>query len=214
MSKLRFIKGMIKNVFNPKVSLLSFVSADNRIDPTACIYRFVKIKGAEVGAYSYIANNTDIEDAIIGKFCSIADNCRIGMGGHALTNISTSPIFVEKINGCKESWSEVDVNPTKERKVIIGNDVWIGSHVLINGGVTIGDGAVIGAGAVVVKDVPPYAIVGGVPAKIIRYRFAPEIIEKLQQSAWWDMTPVELKEKIKLFQLENVDIALCDELVE
>ena len=89
---------------------------------------------------------------------------------------------------------------------MVGNDVWVGSHVLINGGVTVGHGAVIGAGAVVVKDVPPYAIVGGVPAKVIRYRFSPDIIEKLLELEWWNLDDNTLKENIKFFQREDISV--------
>ena len=212
MSKFHFIRGMIGNLFNPKISLFSFVSSNNDIDKTVCIYRGVKVKSSKIGAYSYIGNSTDISNAEIGKFCSIADHCRIGMGGHSLNHISTSPIFLEKTNGCKESWTDKDLNPVKSKRVVIGNDVWIGSHVLINGGVTIGDGAVIGAGAVVVKDVPPYAIVGGVPAKIIRFRFDPEIVKMLEDISWWTYTPSELKSLIHVFQKDMVDLTLCGQL--
>lgn len=212
MSKLHFLKGMIKNAFNPRISLISLVSSDSNLDPTVCIYRRVKIKGSQLGAYTYVGNNTDIDNAIIGKFCSIADHCRVGLGGHLLSNISTSPIFTEKVNGCRDIWTDKEINPIKSRTVYIGNDVWIGSHVLINGGVTIGNGAVIGAGAVVVKDVPAYAIVGGVPAKVIRYRFTDDIIAILEESKWWDLPVDVLKANIHLFQDSNVDITLCKSL--
>ena len=205
-SKFHFIKGFVKNLFNPRISILSFVSADNDIHPTVAIYRKAKVKLSTIGAYSYVGNDTDVECADIGKFCSIADHCRIGMGGHKLVMLSTSPIFTEAVNGTKTQWVDKDVHAVEDKRAILGNDVWVGSHVLINGGVTVGNGAVIGAGAVVVKDIPPYAVVGGVPARVIRYRFSEDVIAKLEELQWWDMSEDKLKEHIALFQKENVTV--------
>lgn len=120
--------------------------------------------------------------------------------------LSTSLIFTSKNNGTGTSWT--DKQPTDEfREINIGNDVWIGSRALIMGGVTIGNGAVVGAGAVVTKDVPPYAIVGGVPTKIIRYRFSPDVIERLLDLNWWNMSDDLLKEHIMLFPKEDISIS-------
>lgn len=205
-----YIKGFLKNILNPRISIFSFVSANNVIHPKATIYRMCKVKHAEIGAYSYCGNDTDVECAKIGKFTSISDHCRIGMGKHTLTCPSTSPIFTQVINGTQTSWVEKDCHAAPNEPAIVGNDVWIGSHVLISGGVTVGTGAVVAAGAVVVKEVPPYAIVGGVPAKLIRYRFSKEIIEKLLESKWWELPDEVLKENISFFQkseftMEDID---------
>ena len=98
--------------------------------------------------------------------------------------------------------------------MIIGNDVWIGSHVLIKGGVHIGNGACVAAGAVVVKDVPPYAIVGGVPAKVIRYRFSPEVIGKLLELEWWNFDESKLKNSIAIFQKDNLCVDDLEKFIE
>lgn len=203
-----YIKGIIKNLFNHRISLFAILSANAKIDKSAYIYRGVKAKMCSIGAHTYIASNTEIENAEIGKYCSVADHCRIGMSGHSLQYLSTSPIFTQIENGLQERWIKNEIFPNKdsEERVYIGNDVWIGSHALINGGVRIGDGACVAAGAVVVKDVPPYAIVGGVPAKIIRYRFSKDIITKLEEVRWWDVPESILKEKIHLFQKDGINI--------
>lgn len=112
-------------------------------------------------------------------------------------------------------WTETNVNdkPLEENTVQIGNDVWVGSHVLINGGIKVGNGAVIGAGAVVVKDVPAYAVVGGVPARVIRYRFPEEFISKLEELQWWNMPEDLLKANISVFQEENLNLDSINRLV-
>lgn len=148
-----------------------------------------------IGAFSYV-QSTLPTDTTIGRYCSIAGNVTTMGEGHPVENFSTSPVFykpqlhpfaasadeLDSSEFIREEWHFADVR----RPIVIGNDVWIGKDVVLRDGVTIGDGAVIAQGALVTKDVPPYAVVGGVPARVLKYRFAPETIERLVSSRWWD----------------------------
>lgn len=142
--------------------------------------------------YSYIARNSNATNVQIGKFCSIGPNFCCGLGLHPTNGISTAPMFYSK---AKQNGLTLvnDVVYEEQKQTTIGNDVFIGANVTIIDGVTIGDGAVIGAGAVVVKDIPPYAVAGGVPAKVIKYRFDQVIINKLLKLKWWDWSDEDLQ---------------------
>ncbi len=138
-----------------------------------------------IGRMSYLSLGTMVSLTSIGRFCSIGAQLLCGSGHHPLTFVSTSPVFYSAYRQCGMSYAAESL-VTERQPITIGHDVWIGARVFIRDGVTVGNGAVIGAGAVVVKDVPSYAVVAGVPAHVLRYRFDEETIAMLQQSAWWE----------------------------
>ena len=208
---IKYILGFLKNLFNPAVSFLVKIDNKSSISRNAKVYGGVQVSNSTMGDYSYVGRGTRVIHADIGKFCSIAGDVRIGMGTHTIDKISSSPIFTEAHNSTKHQWTESSF-AVPYKRVTIGNDVWIGTEAMIMGGVAIGDGAVVGAGAVVTKDVPPYAIVGGVPAKIIRYRFSEDVIKKLERLQWWTLDEKILKNNILLFQ-EPVDDRIIDKFI-
>ncbi|WP_431212357.1 CatB-related O-acetyltransferase [Puia sp. P3] len=136
----------------------------------------------QFGINTYISYNAIVEFCDIGNYCSVGPNTVIGFGEHPLNQLSTSPYIYRHKDGIENTSSG---DPLYAR-VRIMNDVWIGANVFIRNGVTIGNGAVVAAGAVVLHDVPDYAIVGGVPAKVIRYRFNEATIAFLLRSKWWE----------------------------
>lgn len=135
-------------------------------------------KHITVGAYTYIRSGSELNgDCTLGRFCSIGQNVIIGLKKNKHpTDWLTTSLFSSKVANAYQDTNE----PT-----IIGNDCWIGRGAIIMSGVTIGNGAVIGAQALVTKDVPPYAVVVGVPAKIIKHRFSSDLIDRLNSSQWW-----------------------------
>ena len=166
---------------------------DSKIDETAAIRNKVRMYHSSLGRYSYVVRDTLIQHTSIGSFCSISEGCTIGLPGHPTNFVSTSPVFLAGGNYLKTNLASIPYEDCA--RTVIGNDVWIGAHAQIKSGITIGDGAIVGAGAVVTKDVPSYAIVGGVPARLIKYRFPEDICKQLSDSRWWEMTVDELKEK-------------------
>ena len=139
----------------------------------------------------------------IGSFCSIADNVQLFLGGNHRTDWVTTYPFGH-INKDVFGWHG-DGHPATKGDIVIGNDVWLGSGCTIMSGVTIGDGAVVAANAKVVKDVPPYAIVGGNPAKVIKRRFTEEQISALLLNPWWKKSDQEIQELIPLLCSDNIN---------
>lgn len=209
---LKYLIGLIKNLFNPAVSCLAQIDNCSVVDKRAKVNCSAKIFHSSMGRYSYIGKRSSLVYAEVGSFCSIAADVCVGMGTHDLNKLSTSPLFTEKHNGTGSSW--VNQEPTPYKQVIVGNDVWIGERAMVMGGLHIGDGAVIAAGAVVTKDVPPYAVVGGVPAKVIKYRFSPDIIEELEHLKWWMLSEDVLKKHIEEFQTNEITVDVLDKFKE
>lgn len=209
----KYFFGFFKNFLKKGVSFIAFVDNTSNIDVKARINRLVKVYDSNIGAFTYVGSKTEIICADIGKFCSIAHRSSIGLGTHSISTISTSPIFTSENNGTGYSWTKEN-QFLESKRVTIGNDVWIGIECIIMGGITIGNGAIIGAGSIVTKDVPDYAIVVGVPAKIQRFRFEPNIINKLLQLEWWNMPEAKIKSKINLFQKQPLQMEDLEELIK
>ncbi|MFC6790979.1 CatB-related O-acetyltransferase [Methylobacterium komagatae] len=150
---------------------------------------------AKVGAFTYFGSNGDFYNAQIGRYCSVANGISVGCTQHPIDNLTSSPItytefvhferhFRDSISGWERKLDRIDFEMRPETSV--GNDVWIGLGAYLKDGISIGNGAIIGAHAVVTKDVPPFAVVAGSPARIIKYRFSEKIIERIEKLAWWD----------------------------
>ena len=157
---------------------------NSQIHQSAAIESGSQIVGSVFGKHSYCGYDCIILNTRIGGFCSISDNVVIGGSQHPMHYVSTSPVFLAHRDSVKAKFARHPY--VNKPQTSIGHDVWIGSGAMIKGGIDVGTGAVIGMGSVVTRDVPPYAVVAGNPARIIKKRFSDEQIDKLLTSGWWD----------------------------
>jgi len=214
------MKNIIDRIYHKLISRnksdrLTKIAADN---PT-CVFRSgCKVTGTDLGQYvsilegakiihsriddyTYIGTFSSINNSIIGKYCCLGPNSLIGLGKHPVKNyVSMYPGFYSYDNeGCARKFRNDTIYDDSVPEIQIGHDVWLGTNVIIPGGINIGNGAIIAAGSVVIKDVEPYTVVGGNPAKIIRKRFSEDEIAKLLDLRWWDWPYEKVKTHVNDF---------------
>lgn len=188
--KLLFAKGC-KILFNPP-ALRNCI-----LEKTSHVCSGSELNSVDVGRYTYVGNRCFMVNVEIGSFCSIADKCSIGGAIHPMDRVSTSPVFHSGKNVLKKNFAQFPGIITP--KTVIENDVWIGQGVYIKAGVTIHTGAVVGMGSVVTKNIGPYEIWAGNPAKMIRKRFDEETIRELLKTRWWEWSENKLENEADTF---------------
>lgn len=176
------IKYLLSKFFK-KARLAAIINS--KIDKTSKVESGSHISGSTFGKYSYCGYDCEILNCEIGNYVSIANNCKMGGANHVTSWVSTSPVFYYGSDSIKKKFAEFKRPPGK--RITIGNDVWIAEGCIIKEGVTIGTGAVVGMGAVVTKDIPPYGIAVGNPARVIKFRFEEKTINDLIESEWWNL---------------------------
>lgn len=161
------------------------IDAASRLERYNVLFSNTTLINSTLGDHSYVQAYALLYQADVGRYCSIASGAQIGLPPHDITWASSHPVFglrdtpLVQIYRCDNGWAAIP-------RTTLGHDVWVGHGALITAGVHVGHGAVIAAGAVVTRDVPPYAIVAGVPARLIRFRFEEDVRQRLLDAAWWD----------------------------
>lgn len=171
--------------------------ADSAIHPTSKVESGSTIVRTTFDKHSFSGYDCTLIDCDVGSFCSIAGGVTVGGARHPIEYVSTSPVFLAHKDSVKTKFSRHSYR--WRARTTIGNDVWIGERCLVKAGVTIGHGAIIGMGSVVTKDVPPYAIVAGNPARLIRLRFDEKVVAGLLSLKWWDLPEEKLGQLAQLF---------------
>jgi acetyltransferase-like isoleucine patch superfamily enzyme len=209
--KYKLLKKKFKNSvihFGAAVDDLSFLSQDT------VLFRDTVIQKSTIGKRTYIQKNSVITCAVIGNYCSIASDVHIGLANHPTSMVSTSPVFYDNSQPLPFFFAQNKFSDDLLPRTLIGSDVWIGQGVIIKSGLKIGNGAIIAAGAVVTSDVENYSVVGGVPAKHIKWRFSAEVRDALASSEWWSLDDDLLKRLSPFFKDPEILISKINAIIE
>lgn len=201
MSVVQFLWRQYMRVKHPSCTIHAHTLARHvQLEPKVTLEHGTYIGAARIGKCTFIGAGTYVDKSTrsIGRFCSIAMGCRIGLKDHPMDRVSTHPFTYSRKYGYRPD--NEGLPGISDRTTEIGNDVWIGANVTVLAGVRIGDGAVLGVNSLVTKDVPPYAIVYGSPARLVRYRFEEATIARLQALAWWDRDDAWLARELPRFR--------------
>lgn len=202
-----------------RISSSILLNLRTKFEGNNVIHPNCNILNSTIGFGSYLGANCDLPNIEIGRFCSIAANVKVLPYTHPVKSfVSSHPSFYSTLKQADFTYVKFQkfeetlfFNKSKNVFARIGNDVWIGENVIIKGGLEIGDGAIIAAGSIVTKNVEPYSVVAGVPAKVIRYRFTKEQILSLLKIKWWEKDSFWLENHSELFSdIENF-ISVLDE---
>lgn len=199
MQLLQFLWKNYLRISNPTCTIkAASLSRNVEFEKGVAVETGTHLQASLTGCYTYINKNCIIDKNTksIGRFCSIAYNVKIGLGSHPTDWISSHPFAYDTKYGFVKNGKSFE---SQKLETYIANDVWIGANSTILAGVKVGNGAIIGAHSLVTKNVEPYSIVTGIPAKHIRYRFSTEVISKLQRLQWWNWDEKKIKENIHLF---------------
>lgn len=199
---MRRLLVLIKNILSISKRLFGHIALfcvlqEADVDKTAAICSGVRFYRSKLGKYSYVGNNSFVTDTDIGSFTSISTDCYIGGATHPTDWVSTSSVFHKWENIMKKNFARHDFEIFGHTS--IGNDVWIGNRVMIKSGITVGDGAIVGMGSIVTKDIGPYEIWAGNPARFIRKRFDDETVEDILKLNWWNWPDEKIEQYADLF---------------
>lgn len=187
---------------NFSASIRSFAK-DSEFGGNNVIFGASVVTNSRIGRHTYIGG-AQLGNCDMGAFCSVGQGAVVGgLGRHPTSMLSTHPVFYSRLKQSGASFADGDYFAEHVRTTV-GNDVWIGANAIVLDGVTVGDGAIIAAGAIVAKDVPPYAVIGGVPARVIKYRFADAEIESLLRTQWWLLPDQVLEGCASIFRGNDV----------
>jgi len=196
------IKKLERSIKGFKAHILARIDELSIVGIYCKLYSKSRLYNSKIGDFTYLASEASVANCDVGKFCSIGPQAIVGgLGRHPTDWVSTHPVFYSILGQVNITFADTNYYDELPRTTV-GNDVWIGARAIVLDGVSIGDGAIVAAGAVVSRDVAPYAIVGGVPARLIRYRFDDHIVEKLLDLKWWDWPIKKLMNSAHLFRAD------------